>query len=160
MTPFPFLFEERIGDLIRGEGRWRICRVTALDQGQFHPLPIARVRRQIRLRQASAKNLRRHVFEFAPLLHGTHFHGAQEVIGDIEGRFHEPTFQLSSFLSNGQAFSAHRRGAARDSWSQPPKNPPPFVAGFFLQQKGIQGAFPSRHPLGQRLNPRRQIRWR
>ena len=33
MTPFPFLFEERIGDLIRGEGRLGNCGVTALDQG-------------------------------------------------------------------------------------------------------------------------------
>ncbi|MEI7929688.1 MAG: hypothetical protein WCH40_14150 [Verrucomicrobiales bacterium] len=41
MTPFPFLFEEHIGDLIRREDRWRICGVTTLDQGQFHPLPIA-----------------------------------------------------------------------------------------------------------------------
>lgn len=69
-----------------------------MNQGQFHPLPAARVRRHRRLSQATAKNLSRHVFEFAPLLHGTHFHGAQEIIGDIESRFHVdkfPAFQLS-----------------------------------------------------------------
>jgi hypothetical protein len=50
------------------------------------------------LGQASAKNLSRHVLEFSPLLHGTHFHGAQEIIRDVEGRFHIdkfPAFQLS-----------------------------------------------------------------
>jgi len=98
MAPFQFLFQEHIGDLIRRERRLRICRVTALDQGQFHTLPAARVRCHPRLGQAAAKNLSRHVFEFAPLLHGTHFHGAQEIIGDVEGRFHGgnlPAFQLS-----------------------------------------------------------------
>lgn len=84
--------------MIRRELRLRSRWVTALDQGQFYPLPAARVRRHIRLGQAAAKNLSRHVFEFTPLLHGTHFHGAQEIIGDIESRFHVhkfPAFQLS-----------------------------------------------------------------
>ena len=98
MAPFQFLFQEHIGDLIRRELRLRSRWVPALDQGQFHPLPAARVRRHLRLGQAAAKNLSRHVFEFTPLLHGTHFHGPQEIIGDIESRFHVdkfPAFQLS-----------------------------------------------------------------
>ena len=36
--------------------------------------------------------------KLSPLLHGTYFHGAQEIIRDVEGRFHIdkfPAFQLS-----------------------------------------------------------------
>jgi len=98
MAPFHFLFHEYIGDLFRRERRFRSCRMTALDQGQFHPLPTDRVRCHLGLGQAAAENLGRHVFEFASLLHGPHFHGAQEIIGDIEGRFHGdnfPAFHLS-----------------------------------------------------------------
>jgi len=98
MAPFQFLFQEHIGDFIRRELRMRSRCVTALDQGQFYPLPAARVRRHRWLGQAAAKNLSRHVLEFAPLLHGTHFHGTQEIIRNIEGRFHIdklPAFQLS-----------------------------------------------------------------
>ena len=110
MAPFQFLFQEHIGDLIRRELRLRSRLVTALDQGQFHPLPATRVRRHRRLGQAAAKNLSRHVFEFPPLLHGTHFHGTQEIIGNIEGRFHIdklPAFQLSvKLLLWGSFFDA------------------------------------------------------
>ena len=104
MAPFHFLFQERVGDLIRRERCFRICRMMAPDQGQFHPQPAGRVRYQVRLGQAAAKNLSRHVFEFASLLHGPHFHGAQEIIGDVEGRFHGdnfPAFQLSVKLPCG-----------------------------------------------------------
>jgi hypothetical protein len=88
MAPFHFLFQEHIGDLIRHELRFRSRWVPALDQGQFHPLPTSRVLLYPRLGQAAAKNLSRHVFEFTPLLHGTDFHGAQEILGEIESRLH------------------------------------------------------------------------
>ena len=38
MAPFQFLFQEHIGDLIWRKFRLRRRWVTALDQGQFHPL--------------------------------------------------------------------------------------------------------------------------
>jgi hypothetical protein len=101
MAPFQFLFQEHIGNLIWREFRLRSRWVTALDQGQLHPLPAALARRHLRLSQAAAKNLSRHVFEFEPLLYGTHFHGAQEIIGDVEGRFHIdklPAFRQTASL--------------------------------------------------------------
>jgi hypothetical protein len=94
------LFQEHVGDLIRRELRSRSRWVPALDQGQFHPLPASRALCYPRLGQAAAKNLSRHVFEFTPLLHSTHFHGAQEIIGEIESRLHSQKLPFSSFPSN------------------------------------------------------------
>jgi phosphoribosylpyrophosphate synthetase len=45
MAPFQFLFQEHIGDLIWRELRLRRRWVTALDQGQFHPLLGQAIRR-------------------------------------------------------------------------------------------------------------------
>ncbi len=73
-------------------------RVTALDQGQFHPLPADRISCRLWLGQAAAENLNRHVVGFAPVLNGSPVHGAQEVVGDVESYFHGdtcPVFQFS-----------------------------------------------------------------
>ena len=65
-----------------------LSRGSDIDAAIIHPLPAARVDRHRWLGQAAAENLGRHILEFAPLLHGTHFHDTQEIIGNIEGRFH------------------------------------------------------------------------
>jgi len=98
MAPFHFLFQEHFGSAFRRQGRSRSGLVTAVDQGQLHPLPDGGVRDRLGLAQAEAENFGRHVLEFPPLLHGTHFHGAQEIVWKIESRFHGdnfPAFQLS-----------------------------------------------------------------
>jgi hypothetical protein len=114
--------------------------MTALDQGQFYPLPTARVRRHRWLGQAAAKNLSRHVLEFAPLLHGTHFHGTQEIIGNIEGRFHIdklPAFQLSvKLLLWGSFFGGSWQG------DQAKIQPPLPASGFatWREHKRVKSA--------------------
>lgn len=97
MAPFDLLLQEHFRHLIRRECGGRIGRVMALDQGELYPLPDDGVSGWLRLGQAEAENLSSHILELAPLLHGAHLHRAQEIVGDVEGRFHGtnfPAFQL------------------------------------------------------------------